>query len=227
MDTEALPDIRILDHALDHAPLPHFLIDDGCWLGDAAALEAAVLPSQDESRACALLEMGAPRIYLGEAALLDSGVVARLVARYGSDRIGVYAPCRRMEVSWSLETKSNADFKVVTPSICEPTWEVLLADGTPTGTIASWWLGAMIAFGAGSALLRADIGDDTDLNICAGLMETYGKRLWLSPLSRAPHSFGDWVRWGKATRLAVDRATYEARDDVRALAAAPQIREAA
>lgn len=229
METESAVRICTIDTACDDQPSPDILIDDGFWLGDAAAVQAIVLPTQDEPRARALLEMGAPRVYLGEAALVDSELVARLVAHYGSDRIGVYAPCRRMEVSWSLETKSNADFKVVTPSICEPTWEILLADGSGTGTHASWWIGAMLELGAGSVLVRVDIADDSDLNICAGLGEAHGDRLWLAPLTQAHHRFEDWVRWGKATQLAVDRVSFAGHPDIRALvtAAAPAALEAA
>lgn len=228
MEADFAAHICTLD-GCDDERLPDFLIDDGYWLGDATAVRAIILPSQGESRARALLEMGAPRIYLGEAALRDSELVTRLATDYSPEQIGVYVPCRRMEVSWSLETKSNADFKVVTPSICEPAWEVLLADGSRTGTLAPWWIGAMMGRGAGSVLVRVDIADDADLNICAGLTETHGNRLWLAPVSQAGHRFDEWVRWGRATQLAVDRTTFDTHPGIRAImaSATADVREAA
>ena len=130
-------------------------------------------------------------------------VVDRLVARHGAERIGIYAPLRRQAVSWSFDTVSNADFRVVTPSFCEPSWEVLRADGSGTGTLAAWWLKAMRELGAGSLLVRADITDDTDLNLCATLVEEFGAALWLGPLQGKIPSLADWVRYGQLRQLAL------------------------
>jgi hypothetical protein len=189
--------------------LPDFLIDDGHWLGDATALRGAVLPFQDEGRARGLLEMESPRIYVGAAALMDCGIVERLVQFYGSERVGVFAPVTRMEVSWALETDSNADFKTVAPSRCEPAWEILDAKGNRTGTEALWWLAAMFERGASSAVVQVDIRDDDDLNICAALIEAFGRKIWLAPRSAEGNNFDDWVRWGKASRLALPFAAIE------------------
>jgi hypothetical protein len=189
--------------------LPDFLIDDGVWSGEVSALRGIVQPWQDESRARHWLDAGAARVYLGEAALLDGELVGHLATRYGGARIGVYLPLRRMEVSWSLDTVSNADFRVVTPSICEPAWEILRADLSRSGTVASWWLQAMFERGAASAILRVDIDDDADLNLCAALTEAHGERLCFAPWHASANDFIEWTTWGRVTQLAASLAEIE------------------
>lgn len=173
-----------------------------------------VLPTGAETRAEALLAAGAACVFLGEAALLDSLVVDRLVARHGTERVGIYAPLRRQAVSWSFETVSNADFRVVTPSFCEPSWEVLRANGSGTGTLAAWWLKAMRQLGAGALLVRADIADDTELNLCATLVEEFGAALWLGPLHDEAPALADWVRYGQLRQLALPSELYARREDL-------------
>ena len=73
-----------------------------------------------------------------------------------------------MAVSWSFDTVSNADFRVVTPSLCEPGWEIVRADGSATGIRVDWWLGEMKKRGIATVLVQVDVLDDTDLNLCAG-----------------------------------------------------------
>jgi hypothetical protein len=206
---------------------PDFLIHDGCWLGDATALRGIVLPDQDEAVARGFLEMEAPCVYLGAAALRDSGIVERLARAYGPQRVGVFLPVARMEVSWSLETQSNADFKTLAPSHCEPAWEILGNDGGRTGTLVQWWLAAMFERGASSAIIRVDIHDDTDLNLCADLVERFGDKLWFAPRSAVGNRFDDWLRWGKATRLAVPIAVLDTDPDIRAWSAGEQEQAAA
>lgn len=208
----------ISDAATGHAD---FLIDDGFWLGDGAAIRGIILADQGESRARGLLEMEVPAVFLGQAALQDGELVTRLAQQYGAERIGVYLPVRRMEVSWQLETESNADFRTFAPSICEPTWEILLADGRRTGTLAAWWLATMLERGAGSALISADIVDDTDLNICAGLTELHADRLWFAPMTDGINRYADWHRWGKVAQLAVPTADFERHPDIQALKPTP------
>lgn len=171
-------------------------------------LAGIVLPTQTEERAAALLATGAKMVFIGEAALHDSGVIARLAARFGGERIGVYVPARRMESSWSFETVSNADFKVVAPSICEPCWEILRADGSPTATQAHWWIGEMMKQGASVALVRVDLCDDADLNLCAGLVQELGERLWLGPLAQTEPSLDEWVSYGKLTHVVLPTAMF-------------------
>ena len=106
------------------------------------------MPDGDGAHARALLLAGAPCVFIGEAALRDSALVEALVAEFGSKRIGLYVPVRRMQVNWSMDAVSNADFRVMTPSVCEPCWEILRADGSRSGTHAGWWIGEMFRLGA-------------------------------------------------------------------------------
>lgn len=196
----------MLDLPQAGAEEPAFYFDCAGLPCEPALVEGVVLRSAGEAQARALLGQGAPRVYLGEAALLDSGLVESLAGEFGGERIGLYVPVRRMQVSWSMDTVSNADFRVMTPSVCEPCWEILRADGSRSGTHAAWWLGEMFARGASSALLRADVTDDADLNILAGLSERWGERLWLAPLADDAPDFAAWVELGGARRLAVPPA---------------------
>jgi hypothetical protein len=170
---------------------------------DPTLAAAIILTTAGEARAETLLAAGAACVLVGEAALLDSTLIERLATRHGSTRIGVYVPARRLEVQWSFDTTSNADFRVVTPSVCEPSWEVLRADGGGTGALAGWWIGEMIKRGASLALVRADIRDDADLNICAGLVEDCGERLWLGPLDDPAPRLDEWVAYGQLRRIAL------------------------
>lgn len=178
-----------------------FVIDAPGIKAVASFCAGVVLETGDEARAVTLITSGAPVVFLGEAALLDSTLVERLVAAHGGKRIGIYAPAKRQAVSWSFETVSNADFKTVAPSFCEPAWEVLKADGTATGTLLSWWLAALRNLGATQFLVRVDIRDDIDLNLCAGLQETFGDTLWLGPLTESEPALADWIRYGQARQL--------------------------
>lgn len=162
-----------------------------------------VLPTGGTGRAAALLAAGARCVLLGEAALRDSAVVTALAGEFGEGRVGVFAPARRLAVRWSFDTVSNADFKVVSPSLAAPAWEVLLADGTGTGTHAPWWIERMLALGAAQALLRVDIGDDADLNLCADCVERFGDRLWIGPLADSAPDIAEWIAFGHARRLAL------------------------
>jgi hypothetical protein len=75
-----------------------------------------------------------------------------------------------------------------------------MSDGTATGTDAEWWLGEMLTLGASLVLIRADIEDD-DLNLCAGLMETHGNKLWFSPRQLPDADLEPWVRYGQIRQL--------------------------
>lgn len=174
----------------------------------AALCAGIILASGDEHRAATLFAAGADCLFIGEAALRDSTAIERLVAAHGADHIGIYAPLRRQSVSWSFETISNADFKTVTPSHCEPAWEVLRVDGSGTGTLASWWLAAMRDLGASRFLVQVDIRDDTDLNICAGLIEEFDAALWIGPLTDATPQLADWIDYGQCRRLALHPTAY-------------------
>ncbi len=179
---------------------------------DGAARDGAagvVLVAEPEARATELLLAGAPKVYLGEAALKDGTLIERLAAKFGANRIGVYAAARRMEVSWAMETASNPDFRFMMPSRCEPCWEALDARGAGSGTELAWWLREMVQRGASSILLRADVRDDVDLNILATLVEQCGDRLWVGPLGDADPDLGAWVEISGARQLALPHALLE------------------
>lgn len=192
---------------------PDDLVFDGPGVEAVAALCAGVvLAVGDEQRAGTLLAAGADCVFVGEAALFDSTVIDRLVAKHGAERIGIYAPLRRQSISWSFETVSNADFKTVTPSHCEPAWEVIKADGSSTGTLARWWLGAMRELGASRLLVQVDILDDTDLNLCAGLVEELGDALLIGPLLESAPRLADWVAYGQCRQIVLPETAYAQRD---------------
>jgi len=197
-----------------------FVIDYPAVVGSAGQCTAIVLPDGDEARAEALLAAGARQVLIGEIALQDSGVIERLVTKYGKARIGLYVPVRNLAVDWSFETVSNADFRVVTPSLCEPTWEVLRADGSGTGTHAEWWIGQMVERGAQTVLLHADIDNDIDLNLCAGLVEKLGKQLWAAPRTNVTPPLADWIDFGQVRQLALPPALYLRHEEWRSPAAA-------
>lgn len=167
------------------------------------AAAAIALPVQGAGRAARLLASGARCVLLGEAALRDASIVASLAAEFGKDRVGVYVPARRLAVRWSFDTVSNADFRVLAPSSCAPSWEVLLADGKGTGTLAQWWIDRMLALGASLALLRVDIRDDTDLNLCADCVERFEQRLWIGPLADEAPAISEWIEFGHVRQLAL------------------------
>lgn len=170
-----------------------------------------VLGGESEAMATSLLKAGAKKVFLGEAALMDSTVVTRLVHAYGSERIGLHVPVQRQVVSWSFDTRSNEDFNVVTPSLCEPVWEVLNTHGAPTGVCAASWINVMLQHGVGTVLLRANICDDTDLNLCAGLVQDVADKLWVAPLTDTNPPIADWINFGQVTQLVLPTALYHRR----------------
>lgn len=186
---------------------PVFLLD-GDDLPEDLTRVSVVLRSAGRERARELMARGAARVLLGEAALLDGSLIETLVGEFGADRVGVWVPARRMEVNWALDITSNADFRCVTPSYARPAWEVLKSDGSRSGTEAGWWLGQMLEHGASLALLGADIADDTDLNLCAELVEQFGSRLWLTPMANLEADLLPWIRYGQARNLAIPDIEY-------------------
>ncbi|HEX4944890.1 MAG TPA: hypothetical protein VFV55_11095 [Usitatibacteraceae bacterium] len=180
------------------------------------AAAAVVLPTQGAGRAAGLLASGARGVLLGEAALRDSSIVTMLAGEFGKERIGVYVPARRLEVRWSFDTVSNADFRVLTPSLGAPAWEVLLADGAGTGTQALWWIDAMLELGATQALLRVDIRDDADLNLCADCVERFGQRLWIGPLADEAPATADWIAFGHVRQMVLPPALLAAQAQAQA-----------
>ena len=172
------------------------------------ARAGVLLGAESEATARALLEAGVSKVYVGEAAVLDASVMNRLLKRFGGERVGLHVPVARQAVNWSFDTDSNADFSVVTPSLCAPAWEVLRASGAPAGLLANGWIDQMVRHGVQSVLLRVDIRDDADLNLCAGMVEMLGDKLWLAPLLDRDPAITDWIRYGQATQLALPAALY-------------------
>jgi hypothetical protein len=207
---KSVPAVRRLVAFADGAEVgAHDLVLDAPGVEAVAALCAGVVVDPgDERRVATLLAAGADCVFVGEAALLDSAMVDRLATAHGAAHIGVYARLRRQTVSWSFEKVSNADFKTVTPSHCEPAWEVLRKNGDGTGTLAGWWLKAMRGLGASRFIVQVDIRDDTDLNLCAGLVEDLGDALWIGPLQDPAPVLADWIDYGQCRQLALPAATY-------------------
>lgn len=181
---------------------PVFLFD-GDDLPEDLTRVSVVLRAAGRERARELMARGAARVLLGEAALLDGNLIETLVGEFGADRVGAWVPARRLEINWALDIISNADFRCVTPSYARPAWEALKSDGSRSGAEAGWWLGQMLERGASLALLGADIADDTDLNLCAELVEQFGSRLWLTPLASPGADLLPWVRYGQARNLVI------------------------
>lgn len=177
-----------------------FMPDDQQALTDATRGCSIVLSAGDEARAHLLLAEGAAQVLLGDAALLDGTLVRRLVEQYGGERIGVAVLARKHNVTWTLDMVSNADFRCLTPSYGKRGWELMLSSGGGTGTDAEWWLGEMLGCGASVALIQVDMQDD-DLNICAGLMESHGAKLWFTPWREADIDLEPWVRYGQVRQL--------------------------
>jgi hypothetical protein len=155
----------------------------------------------DAGRIDEILAAGAEQVLLGESALQDSTLVAGAIARHGGERIGVWLPVRRAEVSWGFDTTSNADFSVVAVTNPVPRWVALLADRSATDVDAQWWAGQMIAAGCSMVLVSVEAPEDDDLLACAEMAEVAGERFWLDTGSADTEELRFWVRYGHARRL--------------------------
>lgn len=164
---------------------------------------SVVLPQGGETAARDLLANGAARVLFADAAIADTGFIQRMVAALGAERVGVWLPVKRMNVSWGLELTCNADFRCMTPSIGRPSWEVLRSDHTRTSIDADWWARQMLQQGASCVLVSADYTDEQDHTIAAELAEKCNGTLWLSPLTQSAVEWGmeDWHRYGNVSQL--------------------------
>src|SRR5574337_8821 len=79
---------------------------------------------------------------------------------------------------------------------------------------SGWWLGEMMKRGASAALVRVDLRDDADLNLCAGLVEEWGERLWLGPLEDTEPALADWLTYGRLARIVLPPALYARRAEL-------------
>lgn len=176
------------------------LVHDSADLPESLAGLTVVLGNGTEARASELLARGAERVLLGDLALLDSTAVERLVQQHGTEHIGVWVRAAKTHVSWAIDYISNEDFNCLTPSVGGGGWDVLKNDGFSTKTDAEWWTKQMLGLGASMALISVDIQDD-DLNLCAGLIEDHGDKLWFSPRHEPNADLEPWVRWGQVRQL--------------------------
>lgn len=207
------PDADVRAFICDCDELPDVL--DNCVM---------VMTDGDEARAETLLERGAACVLLADAAMRDSTCVARLVERYSAERIGVTLQAAKRHVSWTMDMVSNADFRCLTPSYGKIGWEIVMSDGTLSGTDVEWWVGEMRALGAAVVLIQADVEDD-DLNLCAGLVETHGDAIWFTPWKQPDADLEPWVRYGQIRQIVLPLA--DVRDEselerIRAAASAAQ-----
>ncbi|WP_420475168.1 hypothetical protein [Noviherbaspirillum sp. ST9] len=163
-----------------------------------------ILRTDGLARARMLLQAGAKQVLIGEAALLDSTLIATLASEFGKDRVGVWVPAQRIARNWTLDNHAcNADFCCITPSGGAPAWEILRSDGSGSGTDVQWWTAQMVERGAATVLVAADMHDDDDLNICAGMAECLGGAFWMTSLKSPTIEMEDWVRYGQARNMAV------------------------
>lgn len=183
------------------APAPQtFMMDRG---PTSARLNhiSVVLPAAGLTQARARLAAGAQQVLMADAARQDPALMRAALDEFGIERVGAWIPTRRMPVSWALDTQSNGDFKCMAPSNPQARWEVLSSDLQGTGLDAAVWLEQLARMGVGTVLVSASMQDDRDLDLCAGLVEDFGERLWLSPLKTSKVALSDWVEFGHAHRL--------------------------
>ncbi|WP_127474921.1 HisA/HisF-related TIM barrel protein [Sulfurivermis fontis] len=198
---------------------PLFMVDDETatplCTGAHVVMERGAL-----ARIETLLAAGASRVLLGEKALLDTTMVQDAIARFGTQRIGLWLPARRMAVSWSLDRESNADFSFVMPTCPVPRWELLLADGTGTGTDAAWFAREMARQGVEQLVISLHQATADDLGLCAELSEELGDRLWLT-FAEGGSDPAPWIAHGGVRQLIVNADACNAVELERLAAAVP------
>jgi len=179
---------------------PAFMMDRGPTSARLSRM-AVVLPSAGLTQARARLAAGARQVLFGDAARQDPALLRAALAEFGAERVGAWVPARRMPVSWAMDTRSNGDFKCMVPSNPQARWEVLGSDLQGTGNDAAVWIEQLAKLGVGTVLVSASMQDERDLDLCAGLVEEFGERLWFSPLKAADAGVADWVEFGQVRRL--------------------------
>lgn len=198
---------------------PLFMFDDETATPTCAGAHV-VMERGALARIETLLAAGASRVLLGERALLDTAIIQDAIARYGTQHIGLWLPARRMAVSWSIDRESNADFSFIMPTCPVPRWELLLADGTGTGTDAAWFARAMAQQGVEHLVLSLHQAEADDLAIGAELCGELGERLWLS-FADARIDPAEWIQYSGARQLIVNGDTCNTVELERLTAAIP------
>lgn len=162
---------------------------------------SVVLESGGLAQARIRLAAGARRVLFADALLHDISLMRSAIAEFGAERVGVWLPARRASVSWALDTQSNGDFKCMAPSNPQARWEVLTSDMRHVGPEAGAWVEQLVRLGVGTILISVDMQDDRDLDLCAGLVERFGERLWFSPLTDLEADLAPWVEFGQVSGL--------------------------
>ena len=179
---------------------PVFMLDGGS-VPMRLRTTSLVLEQAGIARARLRLAAGARQVLLGEAVLDDPGIVAAAVREFGPQRVGAWLPARRAPVAWSMDSFSNGDFKCMVPTNPQARWDVLRSDREPAGIDVERCIERVIAQGAGTVLVGIDMQDDRDLDLCAGLVERFGRQLWLTPLRDLSADLAPWVQWGQVRQL--------------------------
>jgi len=179
---------------------PEFMFDREV-LPERTLNATIVLPGGGLALARARLMAGTRQVLLADAALRDIAVLAAALTEFGAARVGAWLPARRAAVSWALDSQSNGDFKCMVPSNPQARWEVLTSDRQRTGTEIGSWIEKLVRLGVTTILVSVDMEDDRDLDLCAGLIERFGSRLWFSPLDRPGADLVPWVEFGQVRRL--------------------------
>lgn len=160
-----------------------------------------VAPQADADRIDALLAAGAAQVLLGDSALRDESLVRTALLAHGAERIGIWMQVHRTQMSWGLDTSSNADFSVVAVTNPIPRWVVLMADGSATDVDAIWWAEQMAAVGCATVLVSVADPEDDDLLACAEMAECLGERFWLDTASTDVEELRFWRRYGQVSQL--------------------------
>lgn len=194
---------------------PAFMMDRGPTSARLSRI-SVVLPGAGLTQARARLAAGAGQVLFADAARQDPALMRAALAEFGVERVGAWIPARRMPVSWAMDTQSNGDFKCMVPSNPQARWEVLGSDLQGTGTDAAVWIEQLARMGVTTVLVSTSMHDERDLDLCAGLIEDFGKRLWFSPLKAAEADLASWVEFGQVRQLVLP-------DDVAGQAQARQL----
>lgn len=180
---------------------PAYMLDRGAARAHWSGI-GVVLPDGDVAQARLRLAAGARQVLLADAALSDAAVIRAAVAEFGPARVGAWLPVERAAVSWALDTQSNGDFRCMVPSNPQARWEVLGSDLRHTGIEATRCIEQLARQGVATVLVSVDMGDERDLDLCAGWVERFGALLWFSPLgASASGDLADWVEFGQVRQL--------------------------
>ena len=185
------------------APYPRFADVRQSPMPSAARGVCVVIDEASIGHAQALLRAGAPMAFIAATSTTSLEHVARLAGDAGSQHVGVFIDAAPMEVRWHLDSESNADFRTLVPSMPEACWELLDARADRTGIRVDACLRRAFERGATAAIVRVELGEprDSDLNVCAGLVERFGQRIWIAPRDATPCSLEPWIRYAGASRF--------------------------